>query len=132
MYERELTGTIIAAAGEVHRYLGPGLLESIYEHAMAHELASRSLKVERQRIVPVSYKGQPLELDLRLDLLVNDHVIVELKAVSKIADIHLAQALTYLKLTGKPVCLIINFNVTDLATNGIRRIIPLRTRKLGA
>ena len=132
MYERELTGTIIAAAGEVHRQLGPGLLESIYELAMVQELSSRSLTVERQRLIPVTYKGKALETELRLDLLVNDHVIVELKSTSKIADIHLAQALTYLKLTGKKVCLIINFNVTRLASHGIRRVVLNPIVKSGA
>ena len=113
---------VIGAAIEVHRQLGPGLLESVYEAALCRELWLRRLRVERQVPVRVSYKGVELENQLRLDLLVNSVVVVEVKSVERLAPIHRAQLLTYLKLTGHPVGLLFNFNV-ELLKHGMRRIL---------
>jgi GxxExxY protein len=117
-----LTHKIIGAAIEVHRALGPGLLESAYEACLAFELAERGLKVEQQRPLPVTYKDVHLDCGYRLDLLVEEAVIVELKAVSELAPIHEAQVLSYLKLSGCKVGLLINFNVQVLK-QGIRRLV---------
>lgn len=117
-----LTRAIIGAAIDVHRELGPGLLESAYEACLAHELAGRGLKVERQKPLPLQYKGIRLDCGYRLDLLVEDLIIVELKVVDKFDPIHQAQVISYLKLSGCPVGLLINFNV-KLLSSGIRRII---------
>jgi len=115
-----LTGEIIGAAIEVHRFFGPGLLESIYEKALAHELKLRRVSVACQQAVPVCYKGRTLE-DFRLDLLIGGEVIVELKTVEALLPVHTAQLLTYLKLTGLKRGLLINFNVPRLA-DGIKRV----------
>jgi GxxExxY protein len=115
-----ITETIIGAAIDVHRELGPGLLESAYESCLAHELGLRGLDFVRQAAVPVTYKGQSLDCGYRIDLLVGNHVVVELKSIDKTAAIHEAQLLTYLRLANKPVGLLINFNVQQL-TNGITR-----------
>jgi GxxExxY protein len=112
---------IIGAALEVHRALGPGLMESAYEACLAHELTLRGFSFERQRPVPVVYKGVPLDTQYRLDLVVDNLVIVELKAVAELLPIHDAQVLTYLKLTGLDVGLLFNFN-TALLRSGMRRI----------
>ncbi len=120
MMDRLATEGIIAAAIEVHRALGPGLLESIYEECLAEELSLRGMAYERQRGVPLEYKGRRLGIDLRIDLLVGDRVVVELKAVEKILPIHAAQVVTYLRLTNKPYGLLINFHVPMLK-EGIRR-----------
>lgn len=117
-----LSQTIIGAAIEVHRHLGPGLLESIYETALSKELWIRGLAVERQVKVPVLYKGESLECSLQLDLLVDRLVIVEVKAISRILDIHKAQVLTYLRLTELWLGLLINFNVEALH-HGVRRLL---------
>lgn len=117
-----LTGIIIGAAIEVHRILGPGLLESAYEACLAFELKNRGLKVERQVELPLCYKGMNLDCGYRLDLFVNDVVIVEVKAVNAIAPIHQAQLTSYLKLSGCKVGLLINFNVMMLK-DGITRIV---------
>lgn len=117
-----LTGIIIGAAIEVHRILGPGLLESAYEACLAFELKSRGLKVERQMELPLCYKGINLDCGYRLDLLVNDAVIVEIKAVHAIAPIFQAQLTSYLKLSRCTVGLLINFNVLMLK-DGITRIV---------
>ena len=117
-----LTGTIIGAAIEVHRALGPGLLESAYEECLAVELADRGLRVERQAVLPVIYKGCTLDAGYRIDLLVNSEVIVELKSVQKLETIHDAQLLTYLKLAGIRHGLLLNFNVAVLK-DGIRRMV---------
>jgi GxxExxY protein len=117
-----ITHKIIGAAIEVHRALGPGLLESAYEACLAFELAERGLKVEQQKPLPVVYKGVHLDCGYRLDLLVENAVIVELKAVSELAPIHEAQVLSYLKLSGCKVGLLINFNVKVLK-QGIRRLV---------
>ena len=118
----ELTNEIIGAAIEVHRTLGPGLLESTYEGCLLHELAERELYAERQKTLPVVYKGFHIDCGYRIDLLVGQEVIVELKAVSRIEPIHEAQLLSYLKLSGCHIGLLINFNVKQL-TMGIRRLV---------
>ena len=117
-----ITHKIIGGAIEVHRALGPGLLESAYEACLAFELAERGLKVEQQKPLPVVYKDVHLDCGYRLDLLVEDAVIVELKAVSELAPIHEAQVLSYLKLSGCKVGLLINFNV-EVLKQGIRRLV---------
>jgi len=118
----EVTRDIIGAAVEVHRVLGPGLLESAYEVCLAHELAERGLAVDRQRALPVLYKGVRLDCGYRIDVVVNDLVIVELKAVEELTSVHEAQILSYLKLSGLPAGLLINFNV-KLLKQGIRRFV---------
>lgn len=118
----DLTGGIVDAAFKVHSTLGPGLLESVYETCLVHELSKRGLKVERQTEVPVGYDGILLDSGLRLDLMVADTVVVELKAVEHILPVHKAQLLSYLKLTGKPVGLLINFHV-PLIKDGIQRMV---------
>jgi GxxExxY protein len=114
------TASIIGAAIEVHRQLGPGLLESAYEQCLCHELHLRGLLFKCQVDLPVSYKGLQLDCGYKIDLIVADEVIVELKSVEKILPVHEAQLLTYLKLSGKTVGLLINFN-TSLLTQGIVR-----------
>jgi GxxExxY protein len=120
--ENALTDRIIAAAIEVHRHLGPGLLESAYESCLCHELNSMGIPFQCQVPLPVSYKGLHLACAYKLDLLVKDTIIVELKAVEEFAPVHHAQLLTYLKLTGKRVGLLINFNVPVLK-DGLRRVV---------
>jgi GxxExxY protein len=116
----KITEEIIGAAIEVHRVLGPGLLESAYEECLCHELGLRGISFERQRPLPVEYKEIKLECGYRLDLPVENVAAVELKAVSSIEPVHEAQLLTYLKIGGWKVGLLINFNVPVLK-NGIRR-----------
>jgi len=116
----ELTKEIIGAAIEVHRALGPGLLESAYEECLCRELSLRGVPFERQVPLPVEFKGLRLDCGYRLDLLVGNTVVVEIKAVESLLSIHDAQLLTYLKLGGWKVGLLINFNVSVLK-NGIRR-----------
>ena len=106
----------------MHRALGPGLLESTYEGCLLHELAERELYTERQKALPVVYKGFHIDCGYRIDLLVEREVIVELKAVARIEPIHEAQLLSYLKLSGCHIGLLINFNVKQL-TMGIRRLV---------
>ena len=117
----ELTEQIIGAAIEVHRALGPGLLESAYEECSCHELHLRGLQFLRQVPLPVEYKGVKLDCGYRLDLVVDDSVVLELKCVEHVMPVHEAQLLTYLKLTGKRVGLILNFNVPTLVRGGIVR-----------
>jgi GxxExxY protein len=117
-----LTHAILGAAIEVHKYLGSGLLESVYEAARCRELSRRGITVERQVRVPVEYKSLLLNLNVRLDLLVERLVVVEVKAVDRLLPIHKAQVLTYLKLTCHPVGLLINFNV-ELLRSGVRRLL---------
>lgn len=117
----DLTGQIIDAAIKVHTALGPGLLESAYEACLAHELRKRGLKVDVQLELPIEYDGVRLDVGYRIDLLVNDAVIVELKAVSEIHPIHQAQLLSYLKLSKKKIGLLINFHVLRLK-DGIKRL----------
>jgi GxxExxY protein len=116
-----LTHGVISAAIEVHRYLGPGLLESTYENCMCREFSERGIRFERQVPLPVIYKGVRLNCGYRLDFLVDNRVVVELKAVSKLEKIHEAQLLTYLRLTGKKLGLLLNFNVL-LMKNGVKRM----------
>ncbi|HZU43076.1 MAG TPA: GxxExxY protein [Terriglobales bacterium] len=118
----EITRTIIGAAMEVHSALGPGLLESAYEACLIFELRRLGLKAEAQVELPVLYRGVKLNLGYRIDLLVEDAVIVELKSVDTIAPIHQAQLLSYLRLSGKNVGLLINFNVPHLK-DGIKRLV---------
>jgi GxxExxY protein len=118
-----LTREIIGAAMEVHKHLGPGLLESAYEACLCHELRERGIAFERQIPVPVVYKGLALDCGYRIDLIVETAVILELKAVEQCLPIHEAQLLTYLRLTGKPVGLLINFNVAVLKEGILRRVL---------
>ena len=118
----DLTGQIIGAAIEVHKALGPGLLESVYEECLCHEFGLRQIRYKRQQALPVTYKGVRLDCGYRIDLLVEDLVILELKSVEHTEPIHDAQLLTYLKLTGFKLGLLINFNVPVLK-QGIRRFI---------
>ena len=117
----EITEIIIGCAIEVHKALGPGLLESTYEVCLIHELSKRGLRVEKQVAVPVIYDSIKLDAGYRIDLLVGDAVIVELKSVDRLHPIHEAQLISYLKLSGKKVGLLINFNV-KLLKDGIRRL----------
>ena len=119
----EVTDSIIGAAIEVHRTLGPGLLESAYEVCICRELGLRGLSFERQKELPVHYKGQALDCGYRIDLLVSGLVVVEMKAVEAILPIHEAQLLTYLRLGGWQVGLLINFNVPVLKNGICRRVL---------
>src|SRR5687767_5620852 len=122
LYEQRLTGEIIGASIEVHRELGPGLLESSYEACACHELDLRGITYKFQDPLPLEYKGIRLNCGYRMDLLVANAVIVEIKSVAALAPIHEAQSLTYLKLRGMKVGLLINFNVVVLK-DGIRRLV---------
>jgi len=115
------TGRVIGCAIEVHRELGAGLLESSYESCLMHELALQGIQAYSQVVLPIHYKGIDVNAGYRLDVLIPDQLIVELKAVDKLSPIHTAQLLTYLKLTGIKRGLIINFNVTRLV-DGIKRV----------
>ncbi|KAF0142980.1 MAG: hypothetical protein FD122_246 [Stygiobacter sp.] len=117
-----ITKEIISAAIEVHKQLGPGMLESAYEECLCYELSLRGLKVERQKPIPVVYKEIKLDCGYRAELLVENEVVVELKAQDVILPVHEAQILTYLRFANKKIGLLINFNVTVLK-NGIRRFI---------
>ena len=117
-----LTETIIGASIEVHRALGPGLLESAYEACLCHELRTRHIPFERQRELPVMYKDIYLNCGYRLDVLVADTVVVELEAIERLLPIHQAQLLSYLKLGGWKIGLLINFHV-PLLKNGIKRMV---------
>jgi len=117
-----LTKIVIGSAIEVHRHLGPGLLESVYEECLCRELTLRGIEFNRQVQLPLEYKGVSLECGFRLDILIPEKLIIELKTVEKIMPIHEAQLLTYLKLTSIPTGLLINFNVPVLR-HGIRRMV---------
>ena len=117
----ELSEQIIGAAIEVHRHLGPGLLESIYRECLLMELTAKNLRVEVERRVPVHYKGRRIDHYLKLDLVVEGCIIVEVKSVSSIDPVHLAQVITYLKLANCPAGLLMNFNATTLRA-GLRRL----------
>ena len=121
MDEEKLSGDVIGAAIEVHRLLGPGLLESAYELALERELVLRGFSVERQKPVPVEYKGLALGDGFRLDMLVNDRLLVEIKAVDRLLPIHQAQLRTYLRLTDRRFGLLINFNEKVLK-DGVKRV----------
>jgi GxxExxY protein len=119
---KELTENIIGAAIEVHKTIGPGLLESAYEQCLDHEMRLRGLNFDRQVPLPVFYKGLKLDCGYRLDFLVKKAVVLELKAIDALQPIHEAQVLTYLKLGGWTVGLLINFNVPVLV-NGVKRVV---------
>ena len=118
----EITYEIRGAIYDVYKALGPGLLESVYEEALCFELEQRGLKVERQKQVPIVYKGNLLKTELRLDVLVEDKVIVELKSVEEMKKVFSKQLLTYLRLMDKKVGLLVNFN-TDNILNAMKRIV---------
>jgi len=120
--ENALTDKIIGAAIEVHRHLGPGLLETAYEECLCYELSQQGVRFQRQVALPVNYKGLKLDCGYKLDLVVEDSVVVELKAIEELLPIHSAQLLTYLKSSGKRVGLLINFNVPIL-TKGLKRMV---------
>lgn len=122
METNELSDKIIGAAIRVHKELGPGLLESVYEEALCLELEDLKLNFEKQLIIPLYYKNKLLKNYFRLDILVENEIIVELKSVEQLLDIHHAQLLSYLRLTNKKVGLILNFN-TPLMKNGLKRIV---------
>jgi GxxExxY protein len=117
----ECSERVIGALIEVHRNLGPGLLESAYESCLCRELVVQGLAFERQRVIPLTYKGAVLDCGYRIDLVVGDCVLVELKTVDVLLPIHAAQVITYLKLSALPVGLLVNFNVPALR-NGLRRL----------
>ncbi len=117
------TSPIIRAALEVHRQLGPGLLESTYEECLCHEMHLRGLEFKRQVDLPISYKGLKLDCGYKIDLIVQDEVLLELSSVEKILPIHQAQLLTYMRLAEKKVGLLINFNVPLLTQGIIRRVL---------
>lgn len=121
LYE-ELTYKIRKAVFNVYNHWGPGLLEQIYEESLVIELSSMGLRAERQKPVPLEYKGIKLQCNYRLDLIVEDKIIVELKSVSELLDIHKKQLLSYLRLTDKRIGLLVNFNTSDIL-QGIVRII---------
>jgi GxxExxY protein len=118
----ELTGKVIAAAIEVHRALGPGLLESAYQECLCHELKVRQVSFERELALPLQYKGVELDCSYRIDLLVDGALVVEIKSVKLIERVHQAQLLTYMKLGGWGLGLLINFNV-QMLRNGLRRMV---------
>jgi GxxExxY protein len=118
----DVTGKILAAAIEVHRTLGPGLLESIYLECLHFELAVHKLRFVVQRPIPIVYKGMPLHASYRIDLIVEDLVVVEVKSAAALVPVNVAQLLTYLRLTESPVGLLINFNAPRLM-DGVKRVI---------
>ncbi|MBL8804312.1 MAG: GxxExxY protein [Planctomycetes bacterium] len=118
----DLTSRAIAAAVDVHRALGPGLLESSYRACLRHELSLRAMEVECERPVPICYRGVRLDCGYRLDMVVERRLVLELKAVASLQPIHVAQVVTYLRLTGLELGLLLNFNVA-LMKHGIRRIV---------
>lgn len=120
--ENDITYQIRGAIYEVYKALGPGLLESVYEEALTYELQKRGLKVERQKEVPIHYDGQLLSTALRLDMLVEDKVIIELKSVSEMKDVFYKQTLTYCKLLNKKLGILVNFNVNDIMDGAIFRV----------
>ncbi len=123
MTENDITYQIRGAIYDVYKNLGPGLLESVYEEAMVYELQKRGLAVERQKEVPIQYDGHTLQTDLRLDLLVDGKVIVELKSVQEMRDVFWKQTRTYLRLLGLRVGILVNFNVDDILDDAIHRVV---------
>ncbi len=119
---KDLSAKIIGAAIEVHRELGPGLLENTSEKCLAQELLIEGIKAERQKNLPVQYKGLEIDEAYRIDTLVEDRIILELKSVDSLNNVHIAQLLTYLKLSGSSLGFLFNFNVT-LMKDGIRRVV---------
>ncbi|MEX2590361.1 MAG: GxxExxY protein [Chitinophagales bacterium] len=122
MNENEIAKFVVNAAYQVHKELGPGLLESVYENCLFYELQEIGLEVKQQHILPVIYKDVKMEMGFRLDLLVEDKLVVEVKAVKELEDIHMAQIISYLKLSNNKLGLLINFHV-PLIKNGIKRVI---------
>lgn len=122
MHVNEISGVIVDAALKIHSAIGPGLLESVFEVLLAHELRERGFEVERQVPVPIQYLGVQFEEGYRLDLLVNNVVIVEITSIEEVVSVHNKQLLTYLRLKHKPLGLLLNFNV-DLMKDGITRIV---------
>jgi len=122
LYHEEMTEKIIASAIEVHRHLGPGLLESAYEECYCHELRLQKVPFERQKPLPLEYKGVKLDCGYRMDVVADGKAVVEIKCVDKILPVHEAQLLTYLKLSGLRVGLIINFH-TRYIKDGIKRLV---------
>ncbi len=122
MTENEISKIIFDCALKVHRVLGPGLLESAYEECLFYELKKTNLKVEKQKALPLVYEEVKLDIGYRLDLIIENKVIIELKSVESLNDIHLAQVLTYLKLSNCKLGMLINFNVT-LIKSGIKRVV---------
>ena len=122
MVENDLSQIIIGSAIKVHTVLGPGLLESAYEECLYYELVKEGLKVEKQKVLPLIYEEIKLEVGYRLDLIVEDKVIIEIKSVEVLNDVHLAQILTYLKLSNVKLGLLINFNVSRVK-DGIKRVV---------
>lgn len=122
MTENEITYEIRGAIYEVYKHLGPGLLESVYEEALVYELEKRGLMVERQKEVPICYDGHLLKTELRLDLLVEGKVVVELKSVQEMKEVYWKQTLTYLRLLDLRVGILVNFNVDNIFNNAIFRI----------
>lgn len=122
-YLDELTYKIIGCAIEVHKHLGPGLLESVYEKCFARELSLTNLEFKTQLWLPVEYKGILLEAQLRLDVIVEDVILVEIKAIDGILPIHEAQVLTYMKLMQKPKGILINFNCTNIFKTGQKTLV---------
>lgn len=122
LYEKELCEKIIGAAIEVHRHLGPGLLESAYESCLCHELKNQKLRFDRQKQLPLEYKGIKVDCGYRIDIVVDDRVILEIKTVENFLPVHESQILTYLRLTKIKVGLLINFNVAVLK-DGIKRMV---------
>jgi len=122
METNEITYKIRGAIFDVYNTLGPGLLESVYEEALSYELAQQGLSVERQTDVPIVYKTVTLKTPLRIDILVEEQIILELKSVKELQDVHYKQLLTYLRLTGKKLGLLVNFNTDDIRSS-IKRVI---------
>ena len=122
MTENQISYQIRGAIYDVYKTLGPGLLESVYEEALCYELEQRGMTVERQKQVPVVYKGVILKSDLRLDLLVDDKVVIELKSVSEMRDVFFKQTLTYCKLLNKKLGVLVNFNVNNILDGAIFRV----------
>lgn len=123
MTENDISYQIRGAIYEVYKALGPGLLESVYEEALVYELQKRGLKVERQKEVAIHYDGQLLSTSLRLDMLVEDKIIIELKSVKELQDVFFKQTLTYLRLTNLHLGILVNFNVDDILNNAIHRVL---------
>ena len=121
MTEDEIGKIVVNSAFQVHKALGPGLLESAYESCLRHDLILNNLKVEFQKGLPVIYKGLKMDVAYRLDLLIEDKVIIEIKAVERLNEIHMAQVLSYLKLSGLKLAFLMNFNV-KLIKDGIKRL----------
>ena len=122
MNENEISKVIIGAAIQLHKTLGPGLLESVYENALSFDLREQGLLIRQQVPMPFEYKGLKQEIGFRIDVLVNNKVLIEIKSVENLAPVHFAQTLTYLKLSGLKLGLLINFN-TKLLKDGIHRLV---------